>query len=147
MGGERERHGNGGGSSAPSPQAPLPRGERGFKEGGSTGWLDVLRAECERTSQAAVARRLGVSPAMVNQVLKNRYRGNIQRLRARVEGMFLGRSVECPVLGQIALNECLDHRERPFAATNPLRVRLWKACRQCHDASRRLEDLRSGPGR
>ena len=97
----------------------------------SGGWLEVLRAECERTSQAEVARRLGVSAALVNQVLRGRYRGNLERVRSLVEGAFMGRTVACPVLGEIALNECLDHQGRPFAATNPLRVRLWKACRAC----------------
>lgn len=94
-------------------------------------WLGVLRHQCEMTSQAAVARRLGVSPAMINQALKRCYKGNIERLRARVEGAYIGRVVQCPVLGEIATDTCVFHQERPFAATNPQRVMLFVTCRTC----------------
>lgn len=93
------------------------------------GWIEVLRQECARTSQAAVARRLGVSPSMISQGVRGVYTGDTERLRALVEGAFLGRRVGCPVLGEVALNECLEHQARPFAATNPQRVALFRACR------------------
>jgi len=92
-------------------------------------WLEVLAAQCRRRSQAAVAEDLGVSPAMVNQSLRGRYRGDTERLQALVEGAYMGRTVPCPVLGEVALNQCLDHQTRPFAATNPVRVALYRACR------------------
>lgn len=36
-------------------------------------WLEALAQECRRTSQAQVARRLKVSPAMINLILKGAY--------------------------------------------------------------------------
>lgn len=97
-------------------------------------WLAVLRQQCQATSQTAVAQRLRQadgypSAAVINQALKGKYAGNIDRLRALVEGVYLGKTVVCPVVGEIARSDCEAHQRAPFAATNPLRVRLYRACR------------------
>lgn len=92
-------------------------------------WIEALRAECERSSQATVARQIGYSPAVVNQVLKGTYKGDVSRVQAIVEGALLGATVNCPVVGELARNTCLDHQRAPFAATNATRVRLYRACR------------------
>lgn len=92
-------------------------------------WIDALRAECERTSQTRTAKRLGVSPSMVNQVLGGSYKGNIARLETLVRGELMAETVECPVMGEITKRQCQDAQERPFAATNPMRVAVYKACR------------------
>ncbi|WP_018169122.1 helix-turn-helix transcriptional regulator [Thioalkalivibrio sp. ALMg9] len=93
-------------------------------------WLDALRAECQRTgSQATVARALGYSPAVINQVLRGTYGGNVERVREVVEGALLGITVDCPILGDIPRDACLRHQDREFAATNPSRVQLYYACR------------------
>ena len=94
-----------------------------------TDWLEALKKECRRTSQNKTAQRLGVSAAMVSQVLKGVYRGNTDTLKGRVMGELLGQTVDCPVLGSISRMKCVKSRELPFAATNPQRVRLYKACR------------------
>lgn len=67
--------------------------------------------------------------AMVSQVLKGVYRGNTGTLKGRVMGELLGQTVDCPALGSISRMKCVKNRELPFAATNPQRVRLYKACR------------------
>lgn len=94
-------------------------------------WIQALAAECDRTNQSAVAKKLGVSPAMINQALKNAYKGNLQRLETRVRGEFMKEVVDCPVLGVINSRDCQDHASAKFSATNPLRVQLYKACRTC----------------
>lgn len=99
-------------------------------------WIEALRAECERTSQAKTAARLGVSSAMVNQVLRGRYRGKTDNLETRVRGELMRATVDCPVLGEISTRQCLDEQSRPFAATNPLRIRLYRACRACPNRRR-----------
>lgn len=115
-----------------SPPTPLlPRGEQA--------WLKVLREQCVNTSQAAVARRLGVSPALINQTLKGVYQGNMARVQALVEGEYLGRTVMCPVLDELPANRCMEYQSRPFAATNPLRVKLFRACRACPHNKQREE--------
>ena len=100
------------------------------------GWLTALRRACDESSQAAVARRLRQadgypSPALINQVLAGKYTRDTARLQGLVEGLLMRQTVDCPVLGDIGKNKCLEHQARPrrFATANPLFVRLWKACR------------------
>jgi hypothetical protein len=95
-------------------------------------WLRVLARECKRTSQAETAALLGVSGAVVNQVLQRKYPGNTQRIQAIVEGRLMGAIIECPVIGEIPRDVCIAHRtRRKFAATNPLRVQLHRTCPTC----------------
>lgn len=92
-------------------------------------WIVALREECKRTSQIKAGARLGVSATTINQVLKGTYKASTKRLEERVRGELLNKLVACPVLGEISARKCLDEQARPFAATNPQRVALWKACR------------------
>lgn len=94
-------------------------------------WLTVLRDEAGRTTQAATASRIGYSAAVVNQVLKGTYPGDTSAVQRAVEGALMGLSVECPVIGDLARNRCLEYQRRGFAATNPLRVTLSQACPTC----------------
>jgi hypothetical protein len=94
-------------------------------------WLEVLKAECDQVSQACVARRLGVSGAMINQALKGLYKGNLSRLETLVRGTFMQETVECPVLTRISKRQCMDEQARPFAPTNPQRVQVYLACKDC----------------
>lgn len=96
-----------------------------------TDWLAILRARCAATSNAAAARQLGYSDSVVSQVLSGTYRGNLANVERRVLEVFGGAEVQCPVLGTIDLSRCATERRRPFAATNPHRVRLWQCCRTC----------------
>ena len=92
-------------------------------------WLQVLVSECEATSQAATARRLGVSATTINQVLKDRYPGDMERIESLVQGELMNKTVTCPLMGEMPLKRCMEHQTRPFAPTNPMRVQLYHACR------------------
>ena len=94
-------------------------------------WMIALRNACAKTSQAAIARQLGVSASMVNQALKGAYQGDLSRLQTLVEGVLQTQTVTCPVLGSLAKHKCLEHqaRERRFATANPLKGQLYIACR------------------
>jgi len=95
-------------------------------------WIEVLREACKPpSSQADVARRLGVSRTMVSLALQGRYEGNLGRLESLVRGTFMAETVDCPVMGIISRRTCLDEQTRPFAPTNPQRVQVWRACRTC----------------
>lgn len=94
-----------------------------------TDWIEALHAECERTSQARAAVRLGVSASMVNQVLRGAYKADTSRLEARVRGELMAEVVICPVVGELSRRVCQDIQRQPFAATNPMRVELFRACR------------------
>jgi hypothetical protein len=94
-------------------------------------WVLRLAEECDKTTQAAVSRVLDVSAAMVNCALKNTYKGDLQRLEARVKGQYLRATVTCPVLGEVTLRQCQDEQAAPFTTANFLRVMLNRACRDC----------------
>lgn len=97
-------------------------------------WLARLRQEVARTSQRRVADALRgdngyPSETLLSQVLNGKYPGQTGRLQRLVEGHYLGHTVACPVLGEISRADCEHHQVRPFAATNPQRVDLFRACR------------------
>ena len=95
-------------------------------------WVPVLVTAYEADGPTATARRLGsVSPSMVTAVARGYYKSPVDTIREAVRAVLMTASVECPVLGSIELNDCRRHRERPFAATNPLRIPLFQACRSC----------------
>lgn len=91
----------------------------------------LQRAIVTFKTQAAVAEQLGRSAATVNQALKGKYRGDIADLEQRIRGVLLNLTVECPVLRQISAKVCLDEQNRPLVFSNPLRVRLHRACKTC----------------
>ena len=96
---------------------------------GAPEWVTVLAERCEKTSQQVVARRISYSAAVVSNVLRRKYQGDMGRVREAVQGAFMESSTECPVLGMIPSNECLSHQRQPLRTTNTLAVRIWRACR------------------
>jgi len=94
--------------------------------------LQALRDAVKRLgAQAAAAEALGVSPGVVNNALKERYFGSVEALAQRIRGAFMDETVRCPVMGDLSAKHCLDYQTRPVAFTNPLRVRLYRACKTC----------------
>ena len=72
---------------------------------------------------------------VISQVLGGKYPGQTGRLQRLVEGYYLGATVDCPVLGELSRAACEHHQVKPFAATNPQRVALFRACRGCPHAT------------
>ncbi|MDR1359464.1 MAG: transcriptional regulator [Deltaproteobacteria bacterium] len=91
-------------------------------------WVRLLAKECDRTSLRRAAARIGVSPAYVSLAL-NRRRAELGFVQVRAESALLAQNVACPVLGEISGAECVRERAAPFSSANPLRVRLYAACR------------------
>lgn len=96
--------------------------------GGCPDWIMVTAEECDRTSQRAVAARIGYSAGAVCQVLANKYKAPTDNIELAVRGAYLSATVACPVLGDLATDRCLEHQKMPWASS-PLRLRLYKACR------------------
>ncbi len=103
-------------------------------------WIAVLRSECKRTTQTAVAARIGYSPSAVNQVLKGAYKGDVRRVQQAVEGALMKLTVNCPLIGELSRERCVEYQRRGFAATNPLRVALSKTCPTCANRSGASEE-------
>ena len=96
--------------------------------GGCPEWVSVMAAECDRTSQRAVAERIGYSAGAVNQVLAAKYNAPTVHIEQAVRGAYLAAVVACPVLGEMPADQCLEHQKRPWSSS-PMRLRLYKACR------------------
>ena len=93
-------------------------------------WIKALAARADALgSQRLAAEEIGYSSATINQVLRGRYRGDLGKVEDKVRGALLGETVKCPALGPIGKDRCHAHQDAPFAATNSMRVRLYRACR------------------
>lgn len=96
-------------------------------------WIEALVRACDESSQNNVARRLGYSGAVVSQVLRNRYPGDIAGIERLVRANLMLEKLSCPALGVIKLSECLKHRAsaEDFVRRNPLAVQMRRACLRC----------------
>jgi hypothetical protein len=81
--------------------------------------------------QAALARELDVSDAVFSGIRRGDYNGDTDKYLQMVEDRYSIDSVDCPVLGAIPRTKCAHNCTRPFSATNPVRVRLYRACKTC----------------
>ena len=95
-------------------------------------WIDALRAACDASTQVTVARRIGYSAAVVSQVLKGTYAGDLGRVEGAVRGALMSETVDCPVLGEIRRDACLRNQRATFSANgDPLRRALRGTCPTC----------------
>ena len=92
-------------------------------------WLQVLQRAVQQRGLREVSTLLGRSKGCISDVLNGKYGASTRRIEERVRGELMNKTLTCPVLGDISPAKCQDEQERPFAATNPTRVAVWKACR------------------
>ncbi len=94
-------------------------------------WIMVLGEACDRSSQTAIAERIGYSNSVISAVLRRRYRGTIAVVEQAVRGALMGEHVDCPVTGSIRRDQCLRYQKKAaqFMATSRLAVELYRACR------------------
>lgn len=96
-------------------------------------WIEVLATQCDETSQAKVANRIGYSGGMVSQLLRKRYKGNLAAVEKAVRGAWMGAKVACPVMGDLPTDACLawQKKAKRFVPSNRHRARMYQACRSC----------------
>lgn len=94
-------------------------------------WINTLARYCDAESQASAARKIDRSPSLINQVLKNKYTGDLVGVEARVKSALSVTCVFCPVLGNIQGDECLSHQGTAYNPSNHVAVRLFVACKRC----------------
>lgn len=95
-------------------------------------WIERLAEAADATSQAQVAKRLRFSGSVVNQVINNTYKGSLVALEQAVRGALFSEVLDCPVLGELRRNICLEHQKRARGSFNPTssaRVQLYRACK------------------
>lgn len=89
----------------------------------------ALAEYADQASASAAADRIGYSAATVSYVLSKRYAGDVGKVFEKIRGALMGEVVECPALGEIRRDQCLDHQRQPFSATSAARARVYRACR------------------
>lgn len=94
-----------------------------------TDWIDELKIECTKSSQAKVAKEMGYSAATISLVLKGKYTGDLSAVERTFKGCFKNALLICPVLGELSVDRCVRYQRQKFSAVNPQRVALYKACR------------------
>lgn len=92
-------------------------------------WVEELAKFAMATSGAAAAKRIGMSPSVVTSVCRARYSGDLAAVEARVRGALMNESVDCPVLGEIARDYCLDEQKKRHVGSSAARTALFHACR------------------
>ena len=96
-------------------------------------WVAALAKACDRSSQNKVAQSLQRSPALVSNVLRNRYPGDMAAVQDIVRGVFMKGTVTCPVYGELPLQDCRKWRGRAnrFQNVNSQYVQMFRACNRC----------------
>ena len=119
-------------TTAPSVKTTHLETARSAWNGQPLDWVVVLAEHCDLIGQPSVAQRIGMSTSVVSDTLRNKYKGRLDRVQERVKGALMGKTVACPVLGDdLPRDRCLHLQGRPFAATNPERVQLFRTCPTC----------------
>lgn len=105
-------------------------------------WLETLQEEVKAHGLTKMADLLGLSRTLISQVTNNKYPGNIDNVRERVESVLLGETVVCPILGVIPKHVCKAHQLRNAAdvGSTPDEIKLYKACRSGCEHSHVSED-------
>lgn len=99
-------------------------------------WVVELAQECNRTTAARTAKRIGYSSAVISHVLAHRYPGDIDRVAAKVRGALMGETVMCPIVGEIGRDRCLNEQRMDNTGASSIRAKLYRACRGCCPHSR-----------
>ena len=99
-----------------------------------TDWIEELERQCRASTQAAVARALGISASTVNQVIKRSYAADTRNIEQLVRGRFMKETVLCPVLGVLRRDDCVRHQARKLTTGNRIKIRLHEACLKCANA-------------
>lgn len=94
---------------------------------------EVLRQHRDAHGGKETAKAIGYSPTVVSQVLSGTYKGDIKAVQQKVEGALMGVMVDCPVIGELPRDRCLENQRMPATAANPLRTRFAKACPKCQN--------------
>jgi len=96
--------------------------------------LEIVRRIIDANGVAAVARKIGRSPASVSQVNSGKYGGNPERIIELIMAEYTADTIDCPVLGEIPIADCLDARRRadmPYFPSSGQTTALYETCPTC----------------
>lgn len=94
-------------------------------------WVMVLARECDRSNQGVVSQRIGYSRTVPSMVITNRYKGDLTAVETAVRDNLMDATVDCPVMGELFVDVCLDNQRRPRRQCSGFQIQMWHACRSC----------------
>lgn len=94
-------------------------------------WIAELVRFADAEGLAGAERRVGYSRSAISSIIAGKYKGDIDRVEQMVRGALMAETVECPVLGPLGRNACLDWQAKPFAPTSSHRMTMHRACKTC----------------
>ncbi|MAU96188.1 transcriptional regulator [Aurantimonas sp. 22II-16-19i] len=92
-------------------------------------WIVELARFADAEGLTGAGKRVGRPASTLSQTLSNTYRGDVGKIEERVRGALMALTVECPVLGEIGRDRCLDEQGKDFSGTSAMRAQLYRACR------------------
>lgn len=92
-------------------------------------WILALAVSADERGVKTTAEAIGYSPSLVSSIVNDSYNGNPKHVERAVRGALMRSTVICPVLGEISGERCTAAQRRKLTPTNPMAVRLFKACR------------------
>ncbi|ACF01871.1 putative transcriptional regulator [Rhodopseudomonas palustris TIE-1] len=92
-------------------------------------WIEELAKEANRITARSIAKRLGYSNATISYVISRSYKGNLKRVEETVRGALMGVTVDCPIVGEIGRDRCLEEQKMGNTGASPNRARLYHSCR------------------
>jgi hypothetical protein len=92
-------------------------------------WIEALARLATDTSATAAAKKIGYSSSLLSALFRGSYSGDFEKLEQKVRGVLMGVNVECPVLGEIGADQCLDEQGKKHVGTSAIRTSLYHACR------------------
>jgi hypothetical protein len=111
------------------------KGKESFTDKAVAAWRDVpdwvaeLAVIADAEGLEGAGKRLGNTGSLVSGVINKKYGGNLVAVEERVRWALMSKTVDCPILGEIDRNRCLEEQQEPFRATSAFRAQLFHACR------------------
>ncbi len=96
--------------------------------------LDMAQRIIVANGVAEVARTIGMSATTISQVKNGKYGGNPARIVELITAHYTADTVECPILGEITIADCIDARRRldiPYIPSSGQTTALYKTCPTC----------------
>lgn len=94
-------------------------------------WLTLLKQKVDALGRRQVEADTGMSKTTLSMVLNDKYLGNLSNIESQVIAAYTNITINCPVLGDIAVKRCNTEQIKGFSPSNPQRIRLFKACANC----------------
>lgn len=100
-------------------------------------WQELLKNKVDLLGRRNVESDLSISRTTLSQLLGDKYPADTKNIERKVLRAYAKSHIDCPVLGQISVARCNSESVKPFSATSPQRVKLYRSCANCPNRSKK----------